>query len=79
MSRRLTALKARELDRVLRRLGFSPVPKRGKGAHQVYVNAATGRFTTVSWHGGGREVPKGTVKAILQDIEMGWDEFQELL
>jgi predicted RNA binding protein YcfA (HicA-like mRNA interferase family) len=36
----------------------------------------TGRFTTIPRHG-NRDIPKGTLKAILRDLEISSREFHE--
>lgn len=76
---RVRPLRARDVERALRTLGYAPMPKRGKGSHQVYRHPASGRLTTLSWHGGGEQVPKGTLLAILGDIGLAWEEFERLL
>ncbi len=76
--KRLRPLKAREVLRVLHALGFVELPKRGKGSH-VALRNAQGRFTTVSWPGGSEQIPVGTMKAILDDVGLTWEEFEGLL
>jgi predicted RNA binding protein YcfA (HicA-like mRNA interferase family) len=74
---RLRPVKAHRLQRALERLGYRLV--RTVGSHRVFLDAATGRRTTVPFHGGGEDVPRGTVKAILEDIGLTWDELERLL
>ena len=44
----------------------------GKGSHLVFVHA-DGRKTTVPMH--GRDIPLGTLRAIIKDLHMTVDEF----
>ncbi|MES2154267.1 MAG: type II toxin-antitoxin system HicA family toxin [bacterium] len=74
---RLRPIPARKVERVLRRLGF--VLARTVGSHRIYLHPATGRRTTVAFHGGGEEIPAGTMKSILADIALEWAQFEKLL
>ncbi len=76
---RLRPVKARDVRRVLEKLGYSRHQGRGKGAHVVMVHPERDRFTTLSWHGGAQEIPRGTLKQILDDIGLSWAEFEKLL
>ena len=75
--KRLGPVKARKLERALRDLGFEL--RRSSGSHRVYVHPLTHRRTTVAFHAGSDDVPKGTVKAILDDIGVDWHDFAKLL
>ncbi|MEK6986091.1 MAG: type II toxin-antitoxin system HicA family toxin [Candidatus Thermoplasmatota archaeon] len=76
---RLRPIKARELRRALERLGYIQQPGRGKGAHLVMAHPSKERYTTLSWHGGAEQIPKGTLKQILSDIGLTWDELETYL
>lgn len=76
---RLRPLKARDVRRALEKLGYERLPGRGKGAHLVMAHPEKERFTTLSWHGGAQEIPRGTVKQILDDVGLSWSEFERLL
>ena len=76
---RLCPLKAREVRRALEALGYVALADRGKGSHLVMAHPAKERFTTLSWHGGAHEVPRGTLRQILADIGLSWSEFERLL
>lgn len=76
MSRR-APVKARKLQRALLKLGFVLV--RIQGSHHIYLNPQTLRRTTVPVHGGKGEVPPGTLKAILDDVGLTWNELEEFL
>lgn len=73
---KLPPVKDRELIRVLKRLGFFEHPERGT-AHLVFAHP-DGRRTTVSRHP-GKDIPRGTLRGILQDANISPDEFRRLL
>ena len=62
---RLPRLSARKLLALLSRIGFTQV--RQKGSH-VVVGHSDGRMTVVPKHSG--DIPLGTLRGILHDIEM---------
>jgi predicted RNA binding protein YcfA (HicA-like mRNA interferase family) len=67
---------ARELVRVLRRLGFQEV--RSHGSHHRFAHP-DGRKTTVPMHA-GRDLPRGLLRKIVtQDVGMTMEEFVALL
>ena len=67
---------ARELIRILRRLGFEEV--RTRGSHHRFVHP-DGRKTTVPVHA-GRDLPRGLLRRIVSlDLEMDMAEFVSLL
>lgn len=75
MSGRSPALKARDLIRVLRKLGFVEV--RQKGSHICFKHL-DGRFTLVPRHG-GEDIGRGLLRQILREINVSPDEFLALL
>ena len=72
MGRRLPILKAKELIRVLRILGFIFI--RQKGSHAFYQHPVSGKSTIVSIHG-GEDIDRGLLKAILQETNIDPEEF----
>lgn len=69
-------VKARELIRVLNRLGF--VETRSRGSHHRFEHP-DGRKTTVPVHR-GRDIPRGLLRQIiLTDIGITVEEFVALL
>lgn len=70
MSPRLPAITAVDLLRIPRRYGFDVV--RQSGSHCI-VAPADGRRTTVPLHR-GRDVVKGTLRAILRDTGLSADD-----
>ena len=59
-----------KLLKVLEGIGFENIG--GSGSHCV-MKHADGRRTTIPMH--GRDIPKGTLLAILRDSEISKDEF----
>lgn len=68
---RLPVLKTKELAKVLIKIGF--VEHHRSGSH-VQFKHIDGRRTTVSLHA-GKDVPNGTLRAIISDIDMTVEDF----
>ncbi len=75
MAKRLPMLKARDVMRALRSLGFKPV--RQSGSH-VFFQHLDGRTTLVPRHG-GEDIGRGLLRQILREIEMPPEEFLRYL
>lgn len=75
MSKRLPTLKARDVIRVLRKLGFYEV--RQKGSHVCFKHP-DGRFTLVPRHS-GEDIGRGLLRQILREINISPEEFSKLL
>jgi len=75
MSRRLPILKARDILRALKKLGFFEV--RQRGAHICFKHP-DGRFTLVPRHS-GEDVGRGLLRQILREINISPEEFSKLL
>ena len=71
MSDRLPTLKARNIARVLKNLGFYEV--RQKGAHICFKHP-DGRFTLVPSHS-GEDVGRGLLRQILRETKITPKEF----
>ena len=72
---KLPIIKARQLFKVLKLLGF--IQTHGKGSH-FFFSHPDGRTTVVPNHP-AETLGKGLLRAILRDIETSVDEFNELL
>jgi predicted RNA binding protein YcfA (HicA-like mRNA interferase family) len=72
----MPVLKARELIRILKRMGFQLLRK-SRGSHWQFQHP-DGRRTTVPVHK-GRDIGPGLLSKILRDIEMEADDFQDWL
>lgn len=73
---KLPIVKDRELIRVLKKLGFFEHKARGT-SHLVFAHP-DGRRTTVSRHP-GKDIPRGTLRGILRDINITTEQFTALL
>jgi predicted RNA binding protein YcfA (HicA-like mRNA interferase family) len=67
---KLPALKPKEVVKTLLKFGFEV--KRQTGSHIRLIHP-DGRTTTIAMH--KRDLPKGTLKAILKQSELTLDEF----
>ncbi|OGZ31792.1 MAG: hypothetical protein A3H02_01925 [Candidatus Niyogibacteria bacterium RIFCSPLOWO2_12_FULL_41_13] len=72
---KLPIVKARELIRVLRKLGFEEFHRVGSHAQ---FKRGDGRRTTVPIHS-GKDIKKKTLKSILDDLEISIKEFIKIL
>jgi predicted RNA binding protein YcfA (HicA-like mRNA interferase family) len=68
---RLPVVTFREVDRVLRRLGFEEI--RRKGSH-VFYRHADGRTTTAPDHK-GRDIARPLLREILREIDVSVENF----
>jgi len=78
MASKYPVLKASEVARVLEMLGF--VLKSKNGSHAKYVNISKGkpkRTSIVPIH--SSDIPKGTLKSILEQASIPLDEFMSKL
>ena len=76
MSGRLPTLKAHDLIRVLKKLGFNEV--RQRGAHICFKHPDDGRFTLVPYHN-SEDISRGLLRQILREINISPNEFLKLL
>ena len=72
---RLPVLKSREVEKVLKKLGFVEV--RQRGSHKQYRHP-DGRGTTVPFHA-GRDISPFLLRQILKDIRLSPEEFSQHL
>ena len=75
MTPKLPAVSARQLVRVAEKLGF--VFRRQRGSHAIYVRPADGARVVIPMHGGDLK-PK-TLRAIVRDLKIAFEEFSEKL
>ena len=76
-AQRITALKASEVIRALQKAGF--VITRSKGSHRRLVHSIDpGRQATIAVHK-GRDIPRGTLRDIIDQAGLTVDEFLDLL
>jgi predicted RNA binding protein YcfA (HicA-like mRNA interferase family) len=60
---RLAGLRYRDIVRRLKAMGFV-FYRQAAGSHEIWLNPATSRFTTIPNHPG--DMPEGTLRAILR-------------
>lgn len=66
---------AKDLERLLLKIGFFPIRQRGS---HVFYRHSDGRTTTIPHHK-GRDLARPLVRAILREINLEVDEFNKLL
>jgi predicted RNA binding protein YcfA (HicA-like mRNA interferase family) len=74
---KLPVVTSSEVIRGLKKAGFV-FDRQGKGSHEIWYNPETKRRTTVPNHP-GVDIPKGTLKAILNEAGLSVKEFLELI
>ena len=76
---RLPSVSSKRIIRVLRKRGFVEAPDRGKGSHRAFTmkdSAGVVRLVIVPL---GRDIPTGTLLAILDQAGLSREEFLSLL
>ena len=76
MTQKFPVVSGSELVKVLKSAGF--VERRQKGSHLHLYRESDRRRVTVPIHK-GKDIPVGTLKAILKDADMTGDELRKLL
>lgn len=71
----LSPIKARELIKILKRLGF--IEQRQKGSH-IFFSHGDGRTTVVPMHP-AKQIHRGLLRSILNDIKLSPEEFKKLI
>ena len=65
----------REVARQLTSLGCQEVPRKGGGSHRKWINPATSRSTVVpDW--GGRDLKFGTIRGVVRQLGLNWNDFE---
>lgn len=75
---KLPVLSTREVIKVLKKAGFDYAPKRGKGSHTAFVKKDTDRTRLVIVPH-RKEIPKGTLLAILDQAGITKEDLLKLL
>jgi predicted RNA binding protein YcfA (HicA-like mRNA interferase family) len=73
---KMPALKDKDLLRVLRKLGFCE--HRQRGTSHLILKHPDGRRTVVPMHP-GKDIPPGTLHAIIRDVNLASEDLQKLL
>lgn len=75
---KLPVASSKQIIRVLQKAGFEYAPKRGKGSHSAFVKRDKDKTRLVIVPD-RKEIPKGTLLAILDQAGFTKEEFIELL
>ena len=75
MNGKLPLLEAKQLIKILNKLGFAII--RQKGSH-AYLKHPDGRYTVVPVHA-NRDIGRGLLKRILNETEISREEFLKLM
>jgi predicted RNA binding protein YcfA (HicA-like mRNA interferase family) len=75
---KLPIISSDEVVRVLKKAGFAYAPKRGKGSHVAFHKETVERKLLVIIPK-RKELPKGTLMAIIEQAGLTREEFLELL
>jgi predicted RNA binding protein YcfA (HicA-like mRNA interferase family) len=75
---KLPILSAKDIIRILHLAGFEPAPKRGKGSHLAFVKRTDERAYLVIVPD-RKNIPRGTLKSIVDQSGMTKEEFIKLL
>lgn len=75
---KLPVVSSKDLIKALRSAGFEDAPKRGKGSHIALMKRIPGRTKLVIIPE-RRTLPRGTIRAILEQAGLSRDEFISLL
>ena len=73
---KLPVIKGKQLIRALKQLGFFEHRQRGT-SHLIMVHT-DGRRASIPIHP-GKDIPRGTLKGILKDLEISTEEFIQVL
>jgi len=76
---RLPALSSRQIIHALRRAGFVEAPHRGKGSHRAFCRVGPEGKTRLVIVPQGKDIPRGTLLAILDQAGLSREEFLRLL
>ena len=76
MTKKIPAVKAKDLIRIVERSGF--VFRRQKGSHAIFVRESDKSRVVIPVHP-GRDIKPKTLAGILEDMKLSRDEFLNLL
>lgn len=76
---RLPSVSSKQIIRALRAAGFTEAPDRGKGSHRAFVKKDDSNRVRLVIVPQGKDIPRGTLLAILDQAGLTKDEFVGLL
>lgn len=72
---RLPSLSSQKIIYALRKNGFVEAPVRGKGSHRAFVKIDSSGRTRLVIVPHGKDIPRGTLLAILEQAGLSREEF----
>lgn len=76
---RLPSVSSKQIVKALRKAGFTEAPDRGKGSHRAFMKRdSVGKIRLVIVPA-GKDIPRGTLLAILDQAGLSREEFLKLL
>jgi predicted RNA binding protein YcfA (HicA-like mRNA interferase family) len=69
-------MKYREVAKKLIKLGCQELPRRGKGSHRLWFNP-TQNLTAPLPDWGAKDIKMGTLRAVVKQLGIAWEEFQK--
>ena len=76
---RFPSLSSRAIIAMLRKAGFVEAPDRGKGSHRAFMKRDTSGRIRLVIVPHGKDIPRGTLLAILDQAGLTREEFSQLL
>jgi len=76
---KLPSLSSTHIIRALRKAGFVEAPERGKGSHRAFVSRDSSGHTRLVIVPYGKDIPRGTLLAIMEQAGLSREEFLQLL
>jgi len=70
---------SRQIVQALRRAGFVEAPDRGKGSHRAFCRVEPSGRPRLVIVPKGKDIPRGTLRAILEQAGLGREEFVRFL
>lgn len=72
---RLPSVSSKQIIRALCEAGFEEAPQRGKGSHRAFFKKDAARKTRLVIVPQGKDIPRGTLLAILDQAGLTKEEF----
>ena len=76
---KLPSLPSRQIIQALRQAGFVEAPDRGKGSHRAFYRVDPSGRPRLVIVPQGKDIPRGTLRAILEQAGLAREEFVRLL
>ena len=72
---KLPILAYKDVEKVLKKVGFVPAPKRGKGSHLAYYRVDSKGHKALVIVPRTKSIPRGTLLSILKQADLSREEF----